>query len=57
MYKVLENVLSLLINQVQTSELDSLVPTLFIDISNTSCFGTDLPISMYKDVYQCRHFK
>ena len=30
---------------------------LFINIDNVYCFGTGLPISMCKDIYQYRHFK
>ena len=33
-----------------------LMGTLFIDIDDNYCFGTELPISMSKYVYQYRHF-
>ena len=35
----------------------SLVGKLFIDIADIYCFGTGLPISRSKHVFQYRHFK
>ena len=35
----------------------ALVGKLFIDIADIYCFGTGLPISRSKHVFQYRHFK
>ena len=45
-------------NQINITQVQSIVAgTSFIDISDVYCFRTGLLISVYKDVYQYRHFR
>ena len=46
------------LKKMANSEVDSLlVGKLFINIADIYCFGTGLPISKSKHVFQYRHFK